>query len=37
MPGVVDDAKVGLLIDSFDNVLTVLPTKTKPKRIMLVS
>ena len=36
LPGFVEDSKVGLLIDSFDNLITVLPTKTKPKRIMLV-
>ena len=37
MPGLVEDAKVGLFIDSFENLITVLPTKTKPKRILLVS
>jgi hypothetical protein len=37
MPGFVDDPKLDLVIDSFENLITVLPTKTKPKRILLVS
>lgn len=36
MPGIGDEADNGVVVGGFENHLTVLPTKTRPKRIILV-
>jgi len=37
MPGIGDETGDGVVVGGFENHLTVLPTKTRPKRIILVS
>ena len=37
LPGNDTDSSQGLFIDSFDELLTILPTKTKPKRLSVIA